>query len=101
MGGAIPLQQPAAPAGTGDFPYPAGTNCRYVNCGRAALRLLLQHLPTAPARVWIPRFVCDTVAEAPASRGLPVLRYSILAVEKLDRLAREHLSLKKWFHRQK
>ena len=31
----------------------------------------------------------------------PLLRYSILAVEKLDRLAREHLSLKKWFHRQK
>ena len=31
----------------------------------------------------------------------PMLRYSILAVEKLDRLAREHFSLKKWFHRQK
>lgn len=77
MGGAIPLQQPAAPAGTGDFPYPSGTNCRYVNCGRAALRLILQHLPTAPARVWIPRFVCDTVAEAPASLGVPVLRYNI------------------------
>ena len=30
----------------------------------------------------------------------PVLRYSILAVEKLDRLARKHFSLKKWFHRQ-
>ena len=30
----------------------------------------------------------------------PVLRYSILAVEKLDRLVREHFSLKKWFHRQ-
>ena len=29
----------------------------------------------------------------------PVLRYSILAVEKLDRLAREHFSLKKWFRR--
>ena len=29
----------------------------------------------------------------------PVLRYSILAVEKLDRLARERFSLKKWLRR--
>lgn len=77
MGGAIPLQQPQSPAKEGDFPYPSAFNCRHVNSGRAAFRLILQSMPTPPARVWIPRFVCDTLAEAPLSLGIPIHRYSI------------------------
>lgn len=59
----------------GNFPYTEGPCCAYLNSGRAALECLLSHMPR-PACLYVPRFICDTVLEAPARLGIPVRRYN-------------------------
>ena len=70
MGGFFGLELPEY----GNFPYSEGTCCAYVNSGRAALECLLRQKPL-PDALWVPRFICDTVLQAPARLGIPVKRY--------------------------
>lgn len=74
MGGFFGLELPDY----GNFPYAEGPGCAYVSSGRAAFEILLQNMPR-PARLWVPRFICDTVLQAPARLGIPVQRYAISA----------------------
>lgn len=71
MGGFFGLELPDY----GNFPYAESPNCVYLSSGRAAFEILLRNMPR-PARLWMPRFICDTVLQAPARLGIPVLRYS-------------------------
>lgn len=70
MGGFFGLEIPDY----GNFPYAEGPRCAYLNSGRAALECLLRHMPR-PSCLHVPRFICDTVLEAPARLGIPVRRY--------------------------
>lgn len=70
MGGFFGLELPEY----GNFPYAEGPACAYVSSGRAAIECLLRNMPT-PDCIWVPRFLCDTVLEAPARLGIPVKRY--------------------------
>ncbi len=72
MGGFFGLELPEY----GNFPYPESTCCAYVNSGRAAFECLLWNMPR-PERIWIPRFICDTVLQAPQRLRIPVERYGI------------------------
>lgn len=74
MGGFFGLELPDY----GNFPYAESPCCAYVSSGRAAFECLLQHLPR-PDRLWIPRFICDTVLQAPQRLGIPVGRYDCTA----------------------
>lgn len=58
------------------FPYAEGAGCAWVSSGRAALECLLRSMPR-PARVWAPRFTCDTVLQPLLRLGLPVRRYEL------------------------
>lgn len=58
-----------------NFPYPESPCCAYVNSGRAAFECLLRNMPR-PTRLWVPRFICDTVLQAPERLGIPVGQYS-------------------------
>lgn len=60
----------------GNFPYAEGANCAWLSSGRAAWECLLRSMPR-PARVWVPRFTCDTVLQPLHRLGLPVLRYEL------------------------
>lgn len=60
----------------GNFPYPESERCAWVSSGRAALECLLRSMPRV-ARVWAPRFTCDTVLQPLQRMGLPVLRYEL------------------------
>ncbi len=71
MGGFFGLELPFY----GNFPHVEDPCCAYVNSGRAAFELLLRHMPR-PERLWIPRFICDTVLQAPRRLNIPVERYS-------------------------
>ncbi len=71
MGGFFGLELPEY----GNFPYTEDTCCAWLNSGRAALEVLLTHLPR-PERLWIPRFICDTVLQAPEHLNIPIARYS-------------------------
>lgn len=57
-----------------NFPYTESPYCAYVNSGRAAFECLLRNMPR-PTRLWVPRFICDTVLLAPKRLGIPVARY--------------------------
>lgn len=70
MGGFFGLELPEY----GNFPYSEGPCCAYVNSGRAALECLLSQGPR-PDALWVPRFICDTVLQAPARLQIPVNRY--------------------------
>lgn len=59
----------------GNFPYPEGPDCAYVSSGRAAFECLLRNMPL-PSCIHVPRFICNTVLEAPARLGIPVKRYN-------------------------
>lgn len=72
MGGFFGLELPEY----GNFPYPESACCAYVNSGRAAFECLLQNMPR-PERIWIPRFICNTVLQAPQRLRIPVERYGI------------------------
>ena len=71
MGGFFGLELPEY----GNFPYPEGKCCVWLSSGRAAFECLLRHHPR-PERIWIPRFICDTVLLAAARLHIPVSRYS-------------------------
>ena len=58
------------------FPYKESDYCAWVSSGRAAFECLLRSMPR-PARVFVPRFTCDTVLEPLRRLGLPVLRYEL------------------------
>lgn len=75
MGGAIPVQ--ALPQQAGAFPYPESASTMWVNSGRAAFECILRSLPTEPQRVWVPRFICNTVLEPLACLRIPVERYEV------------------------
>lgn len=72
MGGFFGLELPDY----GNFPYAEGPKCAYASSGRAAFEVLLQNMPR-PGRLWVPRFICDTVLQAPERLGIPVQRYGI------------------------
>lgn len=72
LGGAFGLELPHFD----NFPYAEGPCCAYVNSGRSALECLLCSMPR-PARVWVPRFTCDTVLQPLVRMGLPILRYEL------------------------
>lgn len=74
MGGFFGLELPEY----GNFPYPEGSCCAYVNSGRAAFECLLRNMPQ-PERIWVPHFICDTVLQAPERLGIPVKRYACTA----------------------
>lgn len=57
-----------------NFPHRESPCCAYVNSGRAAFECLLGSMPR-PTRLWVPRFICDTVLQAPERLGIPVARY--------------------------
>lgn len=57
-----------------NFPYQEGPHCAYLSSGRAAFECLLCNMPR-PERILAPRFICDTMLQAPARLGLPVQRY--------------------------
>lgn len=59
----------------GNFPYSESACCAYASSGRAALEIILQNMPR-PDRIWVPRFICDTVLQAPARLGIPLCRYT-------------------------
>lgn len=61
-----------------NFPHPESLYCAWLNSGRAAFECLLRSMPR-PENLWIPRFICDTVLQAPARLGIPVKRYSCTA----------------------
>ena len=71
MGGFFGLELPVY----NNFPYEESPCCAFVNSGRAAFECLLQNMPR-PARVWVPRFICNTVLEALEHLGISVCRYS-------------------------
>lgn len=73
MGGFFGDEAPQTDAG--DFPLTEGECCTFTHCGRAALEVLLRHLPFRPRCVWVPRFICDTVTEPIRRLGLPQRRY--------------------------
>lgn len=75
MGGAIPLPPQIGPAHPA--PYPQSPHCLWVNSGRAALECILRSMPQRPQRVWLPRFICDTVAEPLQRLGIPIARYAV------------------------
>lgn len=60
----------------GGFPHAEGEGCAWVSSGRAAFECLLRSMPR-PARVWVPRFTCDTVLQPLRRLGLPTLRYEL------------------------
>ena len=70
MGGFFGLELPEY----GNFPYAEGPGCAYVSSGRAAFECLLRNMPR-PDSIRVPRFICNTVLEAPARLGIPVKRY--------------------------
>ena len=70
-GGFMGLELPLC----GNFPHAESPCCAWVGSGRAALWVLLRHLPR-PRRLLVPRFMCDTVLQAPARLGIPVARYA-------------------------
>ncbi len=74
MGGFFGYEAPQPDAGT--FPLSEGESCAFTNSGRAALDVLLTNLPQRPRSIWVPRFVCDTILQAPQRLGLPVFRYT-------------------------
>ncbi len=75
MGGAIPVQ--AWPQQAGGCPYPESVTTMWVNSGRAAFECLLRSLPAMPRRVWVPRFICNTVLEPLARLRIPVEHYAV------------------------
>lgn len=70
MGGFFGLELPDF----NNFPYREGPDCAYVSSGRAAFECILSNMPK-PDRLWAPRFLCDTMLQAPARLGIPVRRY--------------------------
>ena len=74
MGGFFGLELPEY----GNFPYPESPCCAWLSSGRAAFECLLRHMPR-PERLWIPRFICDTVLQAAERLNIPVARYSCTA----------------------
>lgn len=74
MGGFFGLELPVFD----NFPYREGSCCAYLSSGRAAFECLLMNIPR-PACVWAPRFLCDTMLQAPARLGIPVKRYACTA----------------------
>ena len=75
MGGAIPVQP--LPRRQGGFLYPETADTLWVNSGRAAFECILRSLSAMPQRVWVPRFVCDTLSEPLARLHIPVARYAV------------------------
>lgn len=71
MGGIFGLEEVAT---TPNFPYAESPCCAFVSSGRAALECLLRH-GERPRRVWLPRFICNTVLEPLQRMGVPVRRY--------------------------
>lgn len=70
MGGFFGLELPDF----NNFPYPEGPDCVYLSSGRAAFECILANMPE-PVCLWAPRFICDTMLQAPARLGIPVRRY--------------------------
>ena len=71
MGGFFGLELPEFD----NFPYREGPCCAYLSSGRASFECLLMNIPR-PACIWAPRFLCDTMLQAPARLGIPVKRYA-------------------------
>ncbi len=74
MGGFFGLELPEY----GNFPYPEGPGCAWLNSGRAAFECLLANMPR-PERIWVPRFICNTILQAAEHLDIPVCRYSCTA----------------------
>lgn len=70
MGGFFGLELPDF----NNFPYQESLNCAYVSSGRAAFECLLCNM-SRPDNLWVPRFLCDTMLQAPDRLGIPVQRY--------------------------
>ncbi len=71
MGGFFGLELPEY----GNFPFTESPCCAFVSSGRAAFEIILQNMPR-PERIWVPRYICDTVLQAPARLGIPTCRYA-------------------------
>ena len=70
MGGFFGLELPDF----NNFPYQESPNCAYVSSGRAAFECILSNMPR-PDKLWAPRFLCDTMLQAPKRLGISVHRY--------------------------
>ena len=70
MGGFFGLELPDF----NNFPYQESPDCVYLSSGRAAFECLLANMPK-PDCLWAPRFLCDTMLQAPARLGITVRRY--------------------------
>jgi hypothetical protein len=68
IGGYLGLDTPRSTA----IPYPQALKFQ---SARAALKALLAH--GAPSRIWVPRYVCDSVLEAALSANVAIAYYSI------------------------
>ena len=75
MGGVIPPQRSTFRCA--HFPFEPSATCVWVNSGRAAFECILRSLPRMPQRVWLPRFICDTVVEPLVRMQIPVARYAV------------------------
>lgn len=64
------------PESVGEMPLAEGPCCALLSSGRAALEVLLANLPSCPRALWVPRFLCDTLLQAPRRLGIPVRRYA-------------------------
>lgn len=64
------------PESVGDMTLADAPCCALLSSGRAALEVLLANLPRRPRALWVPRFVCDTLLQAPQRLGIPVHRYA-------------------------
>jgi len=69
IGGYFPLE----PLGRGAPGFHASGHS--LQSGRAAFLALLE--ATRPARVWLPWYLCDSMAEPPAQTGIEVRRYAL------------------------
>lgn len=75
MGGVIPPQR--SDFRCADFPFAASSSCVWVNSGRAAFECILHSLPQRIGRVWLPRFICNTLLQPLERMRLPVRFYEV------------------------
>lgn len=75
MGGVIPPQR--SDFRCADFPFASSSSCVWVNSGRAAFECILHSLPQRIGRVWLPRFICNTLLQPLERMRLPVRFYEV------------------------
>ena len=75
MGGVIPPQRSTFRCA--HFPFEPSATCVWVNSGRAAFECILRSLPQRIGRVWLPRFICNTLLQPLERMQLPVRYYAV------------------------